>query len=133
MESCEEIVVERADIFAQADPRLLNRFFKYHRDNPKVYERFVHFAKLLRSRGRKKYSAWAIINFIRWDHDISTEAEDFKICNDYIALYPRLLISEDASFIGFFHLKQMKSEGRKLSGEYPISPDVIVVLDKEKI
>jgi hypothetical protein len=69
----------------------------------------------MRRTGRKKYSAWTIINKIRWDRDIRTDGDVFKINNDFIALYARKLIDEDSRFDGFFELRRMKPKNRKMS------------------
>jgi len=48
---------------------------------------------------------------MRWDFEISTNSNtEFKISNDFIALYSRLLIFRDPSFLGFFTLKPMKGQ-----------------------
>jgi hypothetical protein len=93
----------------EASTELVDKFNRYHRKNPKVYELFHKFSKEVISTGRSRYSAWAIIQRIRWHVDIKTEdPSGFKINNDYIALYTRLLIKEHPEFKNFFELKQMK-------------------------
>lgn len=105
-------------IFQRIDPRLLGKFKEFHTDNPWVYKEFAALARKMKDQGRRgRYSAWVIVNVIRWHRDISTKGDVFKINNDYIALYARLLIFHDASFSGFFQLRTMKASGRKLSCE----------------
>lgn len=107
-------------LFDKADPRLLRRFALYHEENPHVYARFKEYVHRIRLTGREKYSAWVVIQVIRWEHDVASRGEVFKINNDFIALYARMLIAEYPEFETFLELRSMRSV-RKLS-----------VLDAEK-
>lgn len=97
-------------IFDNIDLGLLKKFETYHRNNPSVFETFKALAFQMQRTGRKRYSAWAIINKIRWDYDLKTHGDEFKISNDYIALYARLLIYRHPEFEPFFELKRMKTD-----------------------
>lgn len=110
-------VEQLAELFPDTDEALVLRFWTYHRNHPDVFEEFRQRARQMKSAGRKRYSGWIIVNRIRWDHDLRVEGEPFKINNDYIALYARLLIAEDPSFAGFFELRRMKPAGRRMSQE----------------
>lgn len=103
-------------LFDEADPRLLRRFAKYHAENPNVFAEFETYARRIAATGRQRYSAWVIIQVIRWDYDIRTTGEVFQINNDFIALYARLLITRVPWFASFLELRKMKST-RKLSEE----------------
>lgn len=103
------------NIFKNIDPELLQRFKEYHQANPEIYRQFVIYAHRMKGV-RKKYSAWTVINVIRWNFDLRT-TEPFKINNDFIALYARLLIHHDPSFEGFFELRKMKECRRLVSEE----------------
>jgi hypothetical protein len=104
----------RADLwnrlFGLASKDLLASFKKFHIDNPHIYELFANKANIARRSGRLKYSAWVIINVLRWEYDIQTAHTEFKISNDHIAIYARLLIWNDPSFYGFFELKRMNPD-----------------------
>lgn len=97
------------EVIPDADPRLVERFVSYHRRHPQVWKLFIRYARQMRDGGnRKRYSAWAIINRIRWDHDME-KTEVFKIANQYIAVYARLAMHVYPEFEGFFDLRPMKS------------------------
>ena len=104
-----------ASIFDNIDPALLQKFKRYHHEHPEVFQEFKECAYKMREI-KASYSAWTIINVIRWNFDIRKD-EAFSINNDYIALYARLLIYHDADFTGFFELRKMKATGRKLVRE----------------
>lgn len=85
------------------------KFEKYHAHNPYVYQLFLNYAYEVKQAGFVKYSAWAIMNRIRWHHDINTPQKgEFKISNDYIAWYARKAIEDcPLQFKGFFKLKKL--------------------------
>ena len=103
------------DLFENIDKNLLKKFKKYHLDNQSVFEMFINYAHKMKAI-HKKYSAWTIINVIRWETDLKG-GPVFKINNDFIALYARLLIYYDSDFEGFFELRSMKAYNRRDSSE----------------
>lgn len=91
-----------------ANPKEIEKFEAYHRRHPEVWGLFKKYANEMRDTGRKRYSAWAIVSRIRWDHDIQ-KTEEFKISNGYIAFYARVLIEACPKFRGWFQLRPLKS------------------------
>ncbi len=88
-------------------PRVtLDRFKKFHAENPDVYAEFKKLALQMRSSGRTKYSAETIVNVIRWHRDIQTAGDVFEINNDFRSIYVRLLIYHHPEFLNFFELRQ---------------------------
>jgi len=104
-------------VLPDADPLLVVRFWENHCARPEVFEEFRARAYEMKTAGRTKYSAWGIIQRIRWDHDIQRGTEPFKINNDYIAMYSRLLVHEESEFEGFFQHRALKPEDRRVSTE----------------
>lgn len=105
-------IVDLGAVLSEADQALVKRFTKYHAEHPEVWANFKKYAAEMQATGRKRYSAWAIINRIRWDHDL-LKTEEFKISNDYIALYARVAIHIEPSLAGFFATRPMKSQREK--------------------
>ena len=88
---------------------LTQRFNQYHKDNPQVYELFKKFTFMAIRRGHNRLSAWMIANRIRWETSIETfSVDEYKISNDYIALYARMFMSDHPEYNGFFKIKEMK-------------------------
>ena len=87
---------------------LLNRFTDFHKKNPEVYELFKKFTFDAINRGHTRLSAWMITNRIRWETQIETVNDDYKISNDYIALYSRKFMKDYPQHNGFFKIKEMK-------------------------
>jgi len=103
---------ERADNLFNCDSELLSKFKEFHTNNPIVYELFRRFAFEAKNSGRPRFSHWMIANRIRWYTSIETQGSEYKLSNDFIALYARLIVYHNPEFEGFFLLKQMK-ENRK--------------------
>jgi len=88
---------------------LTDKFNQYHRDNPQVYELFKRFTFMAIRRGHNRLSAWMIANRIRWETSIETfSVDEYKISNDYIALYARMFMRDHPEYDGFFKTKEMK-------------------------
>lgn len=88
--------------------KLVVKFKEFHHKNPRIFEAFFRFSAEARQR-RGKLSHWMIANRVRWYTAIETTGMDFKLSNDYIALYGRLVVATDPkNFEGFFEFKQMK-------------------------
>jgi hypothetical protein len=104
-------------VLAEADPKLVKKFYEYHRANPHIFDDFKRLAGEMRKTGRSRYGAWVIVQRIRWDRDMASVGDVFRINNDYIALYARLLVYEDPSYVGFFEMRAMKPSGRRTSRE----------------
>jgi len=107
------MIYDKDALFNGCDEKLLARFKKFHLENPVVYELFKRFATEAKNSRRVRFSHWMIINRIRWYSAIETNGEKYKISNDFIALYARLLVYNDESFFRFFSLKEMKSKRRE--------------------
>jgi len=86
---------------------LFQNFRKFHLDNPKVYELFKKFAFEVIRKGHKNFSADAIMHRVRWETNIETTDQEFKICNDHIAYYSRLFMAEYPQCDGFFRTKDI--------------------------
>jgi hypothetical protein len=91
-----------------ADQNAVERFLQYNEKNPHVYELFKKYSLEAKNAGRKRFSVWLIANRIRWYTNIETTGKDFKINNDYLAFYSRLLIAENPDLDGLFLMKKMK-------------------------
>lgn len=93
-----------------ADPDLKQRFLEYHRENPALYSKFKEYAFEAKRSGRSRFSIWMIANRVRWYTQIETTGAEFKVSNDYLALYARLLACDYPVFENFFSFKRMKSK-----------------------
>ena len=87
---------------------LKEKFTDWDKENPKVYQLFCRFTFEAIERGHKRLSAWMIANRIRWETSVVTTGNDYKISNDFIALYARKFMEQYPQYDGFFKTKTMK-------------------------
>ena len=83
------------------------RFETFDRENPHVYRLFDRFTLQAVNAGRTRFSAWAVVNRIRWFTSIETTDQDYKINNDFIALYARKFMRLHPEHGGIFSIKEM--------------------------
>jgi len=100
------------ELFGHYPDRILTAFKTYHLENPQIYKRFRELSYKMRRTKRKRYGARTIIEVIRWETDLRG-AGDFKINNNYNALYARLLILKHPEFEGFFEIRDYDFENKR--------------------
>lgn len=98
-------------MFSHYKKEVLEKFKDFHSKNPHVYIEFKHLAKQMKIAGQKQYSAQAIVYRMRWNHDIATTGEPFKITNDFTSIYARLLVFHEPEFKDFF---KMHTQGKSV-------------------
>ena len=76
---------------------------KFHRDNPKIYAMFEYQVLRAITKGRKKISAYAIIEWIRWEFFVITKSDDpYRIANEMKPFYARLFVFYHPKHINIF-------------------------------
>ena len=80
----------------------------WHNRNPQFFTLFERFTNEAISRGHNNLSGWLIANRVRWETNIVTRGNEYKIKNDFIALFARLFMVRHQQYIGFFRTKRMK-------------------------
>lgn len=89
-----------------ADP-LDVAFAEFDAANPRVWEHFCRLADLAIAAGRKRYSAKAIVEVMRWQLSIETVSEDgFKINGHHTKRYALKWLAEHPERAGFFNLRE---------------------------
>jgi len=83
-------------------------WLRWHTENPMFFEHFEEFTFQAINKGHTRLSGWLITNRVRWETTIVTRGNDYKIKNDYIALFSRLFMVRHQKYVGFFKTKTMK-------------------------
>lgn len=107
----------------QDDDEIAKHFWEFHRANPSVYDELVKISRQLRLRGRMHYGVGALFEVIRFHRAITTTDPEFKLNNNYRALYARLIMEQEEDLRDFFETRVRKACTRHeafkiLSGEY---------------
>lgn len=88
-----------------SDKRLIKAFWKFHNENPHVYQRLVELVNQLRIKGHTRYSMKGLFEILRWEYAITTTGNEFKLSNDFTAFYARLVMRRQPLLKGFFDIK----------------------------
>lgn len=102
----------RASVSAQraAKPSNEERFWRFHSENPHVYDLLVRLARKVQARGKAQYSMKAIFEQARWFYHIEQGNEDFKLNNNLTSHYARLIMAQEADLKDFFEKRRLRSE-----------------------
>lgn len=91
------------------------RFEEFHRANPHIYRGIEEYTLRLYRRDMerfgvvKRFGISPIIEALRYDHRLRTTSEDFKINNNYRALYVRMLIKHHPKLEPMFELRERRT------------------------
>lgn len=76
---------------------------KFHMEHPEVWDLFVRFSFDMIRRGYKSYSAYTVMERIRWEKDAGGDGvNSFKINNNHIPFYSRRFMRAYPQYEGFF-------------------------------
>ena len=100
---------EQLPLFGKHRGSILERFNAFDEANPSVWSMFVRFAFELIRCGRERYSADALLHRIRWEVAVNTVGDDFKVNNDFAALYARKFREQYPEHAGFFETRERRA------------------------
>jgi len=84
-----------------------SRFDIFHAENPHVYKMFLKYSRTVKGMGYEKFSAKAVFERLRWYYAFETKSNnDFKLNNDFTALYARKAMAENIDLLDFFETRE---------------------------
>lgn len=86
-------------------------FERYHEDNPKVYRLLVSLARGYKSAGRTRFGIRRLWELLRWEMIVERDAaDDFRLNNNHLAYYSRLIMEREPDLAGFFQTRGADTE-----------------------
>lgn len=82
------------------------RFNAFHRANPHVFRALRSLCLGMKRRGHNQWSIKAAFEIIRWQYAMQTTDNDFKLNNNYHALYARKIMADVPELRGFFETRK---------------------------
>ena len=82
-------------------------FARFHEANPHVYEALKYVA-LWAVRNGRKLGMKAIYERVRWEYNLQTADEPYRLNNNYTAHYARLLMEQEPELAGYFEIRKSK-------------------------
>lgn len=87
--------------------KITERFKKFHHENPHIYELFKKMSYQAKAKGFSNIGAQFIGEVMRWESGVKTTGDIFKINNDYLAYYARMVMDREMGFKGFFRTRKV--------------------------
>jgi len=89
----------------------LEKFNKFHAENPEVYLLFEQQALRAIDCGHKKIGSKAIIEYLRWKLNFVNKQgnKPYKIDNNFTPYYSRLFAEKHPNYNNYFVYKSLKS------------------------
>jgi hypothetical protein len=94
----------------------------FHRENPEVWRLFVHFTLDRIRHGFKHYSAYAIMERVRWETDAGDDS-GFKVNNNIRPFYARWFMTTYPAHKGFFRTRHQTSREAPPCSLPPLGPN----------
>ncbi len=91
---------------------LEEKFWEFHKRNPRVYELLVHFAREWKSKNhRESCGINMLIERVRWEVNISLvdyTKPALKINNNHAPFYARLIMEQEKDLKGMFKMRKQR-------------------------
>lgn len=84
------------------------RFSRFHEKNPHVYQALRTVALWCLKNG-KRMGMKAIYERVRWEFNIRTDGEPYKLNNDFTSMYSRLIMENEPQLDGFFETRRRRA------------------------
>lgn len=103
-------MIEQRTLFEverRRDPTMRERFERFHRKNPHVYDALRRMSLAMARAGRRCGIA-TLYETLRWRY-LWTAGDDFKLNNNWRAFYARLLMEREPELDGFFDVREQRT------------------------
>ena len=84
-------------------------FWKFHRENPLVYNKLVELARQARASHKRKIGIGMLFEVLRWNHMIQTRGDHFKLNNNFRSRYVRLISEKHPELADLFETRKLSS------------------------
>src|SRR5262245_64441486 len=80
-------------------------FEKFHAENPQVYVELRTLAFRWKRKNGRRCGMKMLFEVLRWHQGIKTKGDEFKLNNNYHALYARMLMENEPELDGLFEIR----------------------------
>lgn len=93
-----------------AEPSELDKkFWEFHEQNPQVFKKLEELALQAYTRGRKKIGIAMIFEVLRWNSNLETTGDNYKLNNNYKSRYVRILMEKHPEYKDLFEIRRLHS------------------------
>jgi len=83
------------------------QFDEFHRLNPSVLANLETLTTDYLRRGRKRVGIGMLFEVLRWQHDLATRGDAFRLNNNYRSRYVRLMLARHPEWECAFHTREL--------------------------
>lgn len=95
----------------EAENTPLQRFLKFHEENPHVYQQLARLARQWKAAGHRKIGIATLFEVLRWETGLVTrDDEGYKLNNSYRSRYARMLMMNEPDLVDFFEIRSLATE-----------------------
>lgn len=85
-------------------------FWRFHGQNPHVYDQLVRLARQAVRRGATHLGIGMLFEVLRWRHTLATGGDEFRLNNNYRSYYARLIMMNERDLEGVFETRRLHPE-----------------------
>jgi hypothetical protein len=85
------------------------RFESFHALNPWLLTELEKLAQQMLDAGRTRLSIETLVGRIRWDYDIATRGDTFRVNDHFTSRYVRLMIERNPSWDSVFATRKLRT------------------------
>lgn len=97
------------EVMHDPNESLDTRFRNWLAANPHVLDAFIALAQQAARSGRKRIGAKLIVERLRWEYMLQTEADDFKLNNNYTSRLARAAVGKRPDLEPLFEFRELRS------------------------
>ncbi len=91
------------------DDRINRRFAAFHQANPNVYDELVRLSRQAKAAGRERVGLRMLFEVVRWNQLTSTTGDQFKLNDNYISRYARLIMDQEPDLAGLYETRELRA------------------------
>lgn len=85
-----------------------DKFESFHQQFPQVYAELARLARAMKARGFRSYSIMTLYGAARYRLSLDS-GEDYKLNNNHMPHYARLLMEQEPDLAGFFETREIRA------------------------
>src|SRR5690606_26519990 len=89
------------------DATIQERFEAFHELNPHVLDALEALVRQFLASGRRRLAIGALFERLRWEHDITTEGDEFRLNNTFRSRYVRLILDRHPEWADVFQTRRL--------------------------
>lgn len=91
------------------DATIQERFEAFHEANPAVLSSLEALTRQYLASGRDRLAIGALFERLRWEHDLHTTGDPFRLNNSFRSRYVRLMVERNPEWADVFATRELRA------------------------